>query len=147
MTDNLSTRILPKSWLIIIHVFAAAVTGYAVPWSMGDSVLKNLFTIYLPAITAVAVAIVAAIQTFRADDSWFLWTICSAIALLLNLINASMLFLSGIPLVPKILLFIAFAATILGAILGREKSKVTNQDFARWNETPTEETWGDSSGS
>ncbi len=142
MTDIFSARVLPKSWLIIIHVIAAAVTGYAVPWTLGDSVLKNLFTIYLPAISAVAVAIVAAIQTFRADESWFLWTICSAIALLLNLINASLLFLSGIPLIPKILLFLAFVATILGAILGREKSKITNQDFARWNETSTEETWG-----
>ena len=138
--DN-AARSLPKPWLIIIHIVAAAITGYAVPWTLDGSAIQSIFTIYIPAISAVAVAVVAAIQTFRADESWFLWTICSAVALFLNLINASFLFLSGIPFIPKFLLFVAFVATILGAILGKRKSLVTNQQFAQWNEVKQEDSW------
>jgi len=138
--DN-AARSLPKPWLIIIHIVSAAITGYAVPWTLDGSAIQNIFTIYIPAISAVAVAVVAAIQTFRADESWFLWTICSAVALFLNLTNASFLFLSGIPFIPKFLLFVAFVATILGAILGKSKSLVTNQQFAQWNEVKQEDSW------
>ena len=138
--DN-AARSLPKPWLIIIHIVAAAITGYAVPWTLDGSAIQNIFTIYIPAISAVAVAVVAAIQTFRADESWFLWTICSAVALFLNLINVSFLFLSGIPFIPKFLLFVAFVATILGAILGKRKALVTNQQFAQWNEVKQEDSW------
>jgi len=143
MSYNFSGRVLPKSWLIIIHIFAAAAIGYAIPWSIQDSAVTNLFTIYLPALAALGVAVVAAIQTFRGDASWLLWTICSAVALLLNLINATLLFLAGIPLIPRLLLFFAFVATVLGAIMGRKKPRILNQDIARWSEDATEETWGE----
>lgn len=142
MSNKYTEKPLPKSWLIIIHVLAAAVTGYAIPWTLSEDQLSNFLTIYLPALSAIFIAVVAAIQTFRADKSWFTWTIISAIALFVNLINVTLLFLVGIPVMPKVLLFIAFSATILGAIFGRKKSGFTSQDFARWNQTDSEESWG-----
>lgn len=142
MSNQFTEKPLPKSWLIVVHILAAAVTGYAIPWTLGDNQLSNFLTIYLPALTAISIAVVAAIQTFRADKSWFTWTILSSVALFLNFINATLLFLAGIPIVPKILLFVAFASTVLGAIFGRKASLFTAQDIAKWNESDQEETWG-----
>lgn len=143
MRNKFTEKPLPKSWLIVIHVLAAAVTGYAIPWTISEDQSSIFLTIYLPALTAIFIAVVAAIQTFRADKSWFTWTILSAIALFINFINATLLFLVGIPFVPKLLLFLAFSSTVLGAIFGRKKSLFTAQDIAKWNESDMEKTWGE----
>ena len=142
MTKKSQQKYLPKSWLIVVHVLAAAVTGYAIPWTLGDNQVANFFTIYLPALVAIFIAVTAAIQTFRGDKSWFLWTILSAIALFLNFLNSTLLYLSGIPSIPKILLFLAFVATVLGAIFGRKKPLFSPQDLANWNDEDPKETWG-----
>jgi hypothetical protein len=142
MIRNSQQKSLPKSWLIIIHVLAAAVTGYAIPWTLSENPTTNFFTIYLPALAAIFIAVTAAIQTFRGDKSWFLWTILSAIALFLNFLNSTLLYLAGIPLIPKILLFLAFVATIFGAIFGRKKPLFSPDDLANWNDEEPKETWG-----
>lgn len=142
MTQFYKNKYLPKPWIIIIHVVSAAALGYAIPWTLGDSTLVILFTIYIPALAAVTVAVIAAIQAFRADESWLLWTISSAVAIFLNLFNSTFLFLSGIPLFPKMLLLISFIGTILGAIFARKTPIVTSQDIAQWNENRNDETWG-----
>lgn len=141
MIANFSNKYLPKPWIIIVHVVAAASLGYAIPWTLEERVILNLLTIYVPALSAVTVAVVAAIQAFRADDSWLLWTVSSAVSIFLNLINSTFLFLSGIPLFPKLLLLISFISTVLGAIFARKTPIATQQDITQWNETKTDDSW------
>jgi hypothetical protein len=87
------------------------------------------------------IAAVAAIQSYRADDSWFIWTICSAVTILLNLINLTFLFAKGIPFLPKIILFAMLVATIMVTVIGKEKSQVTKKEFENWNQKDSDDPW------
>ena len=71
---KLSGMSRPQPWVVLVHVLTAAAVGYAVPWPFEGGTLFNLLTIFFPFITAMVVAAVAAIQSYRADDSWFIWT-------------------------------------------------------------------------
>jgi predicted lysophospholipase L1 biosynthesis ABC-type transport system permease subunit len=138
---KLSGMSRPQPWVVLVHVLTAAAVGYAVPWQFEGGTLFNLFTIYFPFITAMIVAAVAAIQSYRADDSWFIWTICSAVTILLNLINLTFLFAKGIPFLPKIILFAMLVATIMVTVIGKEKSQVTKKEFENWNQKDSDDPW------